>query len=312
MSTLIKQDMEKGIRKEGSVILIVNAHSRKGERFFSRAKDMLVSRGVYLAASFSVRDPERLPEVVRDAIACKCKLIIIGGGDGTISAVVDYLAYQDVILGILPLGTENNFARTLGIPLALDGAVDVVAHGKVVDVDLGKVNGDYFANVSSIGLTTMVARRVSRRLKRFFGRVAYVIVGAKCIFFFKPFHCHFIAKERNITVKTHQVVIANGRFHGGEVVVPNAHANNHMLVVFTMGENSRWQLLKSWIAFHLGKHTLLHESNLFFTREVYIETDTPQYIDIDGEVTIQTPVHFSVAERALKVVVPSEFKEQAG
>lgn len=309
---LTKQDMEKGIREERSVVLIVNAHSRKGERLFFQAKDMLVSRGISLAASFSVRDPERLPEVVREAIACKCKLIIIGGGDGTISAVVDYFAYQDIVLGILPLGTENNFARTLGIPLALDGAVDVIAHGKVVDVDLGKVNGDYFANVSSIGLTTMVARKVSRRLKRFFGRVAYVIVGAKCIFFFKPFNCHFIAKEKNITVKTHQVIIANGRFHGGDLVVPNAHTDNHMLVVFTMGENSRWQLLKTWIAFHLGKHTLLRESNLFSTREVCIETDTPQYVSIDGEVTIQTPIHFSVAERALKVVVSSEFEEQAG
>ncbi|MCF6159599.1 MAG: YegS/Rv2252/BmrU family lipid kinase [wastewater metagenome] len=301
---------EKLIKEEKSVVLIVNAHSRKGERLYSQAMDMLDKRGVLLAASYSVQDPMRIPEVVKEAIGRGCKLIIVGGGDGTISSVIDYLACQNIVLGILPLGTGNYFAKTLEIPSDLDSAVDVIVRGKIVHIDLGKVNDDYFANVSSIGLTTMVARKISRHLKKYLGRVAYGIVGVQCSFTFRPFDCHFIAQEKNITIKTHQVVIANGCFQGGGLVAPETRLDNHKLAVFTMGEYSRWQLLKTWTAFFLGKHTLLSESNYFSTHEVFVKTNPPQYVDIDGEVTVQTPAHFSIARDALKVIVPSEYKEQ--
>jgi diacylglycerol kinase family enzyme len=73
-----------------------------------------------------VRDPDRLPEAVRKVISKGCKQVIVGGGDGTISSVVDDFAYRDVVFGLLPLGTANSFARTLGIPLTVAKAVDVI------------------------------------------------------------------------------------------------------------------------------------------------------------------------------------------
>jgi diacylglycerol kinase-like protein len=102
--------------------------------------------------------------VIQVAIARGNKLIVVGGGDGTLSAIVDYFAYQNVVVGLLPLGTGNSFARSLGIPLSLEGAIEGITNGKVVDIDLGKVDGDYFANVASIGFSAEVARKTSRRL----------------------------------------------------------------------------------------------------------------------------------------------------
>src|SRR6478609_5166493 len=121
---------------------------------------------------------ERLQAIVREEIAKGRKFIILGGGDGTISSVVDHFAYASVVFGVLPLGTANSFARTLGIPLDLAGAIDVLVNGKVATIDLGKINDDYFANGSSIGMPAAVGRAVPPRLKRWFGRSGYLFVAA--------------------------------------------------------------------------------------------------------------------------------------
>jgi diacylglycerol kinase (ATP) len=289
-------------------ILVVNTHSRKGRDLFFRAIDLLEEHGITLSATYPVHDPVRLPEVVQDAIDRGAKFIIVGGGDGTISSVVDYFVYRDVVLGLLPLGTGNSFVRTLGIPIYLEGAVEVLVNGKAVNVDLGKVGEDYFANVSSIGLSTIVARKISQQLKRRFGRIAYGIAGATVLISFKPFTCHFTSKEKNATIRTRQIIIANGRFHGGAMVAPGANVNNKQLVVFTMGGFTRWQLLKIWIAYQFGRHTELPEANYFTTDDLTIEIDPPQYVDVDGEVTSQTPAHFTVAEGALRVMTPKDFR----
>jgi len=97
---------------------------------------------------------------------------VVGGGDGTLSSAVGAFAYADAALGVLPLGTGNSFAQTLTIPQNLERALDIIAGGKVVDVDLGIVNGAYFSNVATIGLSANVARRTPKGLKRVLGPIA--------------------------------------------------------------------------------------------------------------------------------------------
>ena len=77
---------------------------------------------------------------------------MVGGGDGTVSSVVDALAGTGVTLGLLPLGTANDLARTLEVPLDLAAACATVANGKVVDIDVGRIGGTAFLNVASLGL----------------------------------------------------------------------------------------------------------------------------------------------------------------
>src|SRR5919202_6183185 len=94
--------------------LIVNIRSRSGEQAFKQARDRLGTLGVPLRATYALRDPARLPETVKEAIAEDHDLIILGGGDGSVSSVADFLARSEAALGLLPLGTANDFARTLG------------------------------------------------------------------------------------------------------------------------------------------------------------------------------------------------------
>jgi diacylglycerol kinase family enzyme len=165
-----KAALEREIRETRRAVLIVNTRSRQAAQAYAEAKRRLTEAGVILDATYPVRNAERLPEIVREEIAKGSKFIIIGGGDGTISSVVDHFAYTGIVFGLLPLGTANSFARTLGVPLDLPGAIDILVGGKVADVDLGKINGDYFANGSSIGMPAIVGRATPHSLKRWLGR----------------------------------------------------------------------------------------------------------------------------------------------
>jgi diacylglycerol kinase (ATP) len=308
-----KQDLEKYIKEKREAVLVVNTHSRKGRTLFFNAVDLLKARGINLTATYPVHDPVRLPEVVQEAIQRGGKLIIVGGGDGTISSIVDQFAYKDIILGLLPLGTGNNFVtRTMGIPKSLKGAVDVIVNGKVVDVDLGEVNGDYFANTASLGFTADVARMTPRYLKRYVGVIAYGIMGLRNIFSRERFKCTIILPDQTLMVHTHQVVVANGSYFGITRLAPDAHVDNRQLVVFTMESFTRWQMVRMWLTFFLGNARQAKEARYFVTPEVTIETDPPQYMNVDGEVTTQTPVRFTVASEALKIMAPMKFEEPLG
>ena len=305
-----KQELEKYIKEKKEAVLIVNTHSRKGRALFFNAIDLLQERGINLTATYPVHDPVRLPQVVQEAIQHGGKLIIVGGGDGTVSSIVDQFAYKDIVLGLLPLGTGNNFVtRTMKIPKSIDGAVDVIVNGKVVDVDLGEVDGDYFANTASLGFTADVARMTPRYLKRYLGMIAYGIVGVRNLFSRERFTCKIILPDQTIIVNTHQVVVANGSYFGITKLAPDTHVDSRQLVVFTMESFTRWQMAKMWLTFFLGQARQAKETRYFVTPEVRIETNPQQYLNVDGEVTSQTPANFKVAPEALKIMAPLKFEE---
>lgn len=135
-----KQELDHIIYREKKAVLIVNTHSRKGERLFFKAMDLLDERGIDVIESYPVRKPERMKQIVQDVINEGHSLIIIGGGDGTLNTVIKSFVHRDFVLGILPLGTATNFARSIGIPMTLERAVDIIVNGKIVDIDLGVIN----------------------------------------------------------------------------------------------------------------------------------------------------------------------------
>jgi len=305
---LSKEALQELIKAEPRAALVVNTRSRAGRRLYSQALELLARRGLLLQEVHPVQDPERLPKIVADAVEQGSNLIIVGGGDGTVSSIVDRVAYRDAVLGILPLGTSNAFARTLSLPLQLPDAVEVIGAGRVADVDLGVVNGDYFANVASLGLSAGIAHSIPHRLKRRLGSHAYALVGMGVLVSKEVFHCQVHAPEHEIAIDTRQIVIANGRFVGTALLGPGAHPENRHLGVFDFGK-SRLQFLKSWSNYFLGRNPFLKRTNLILAPEFHLEADPPQWIDVDGEIRGQTPATFKVAFDALKVLVPQDFVE---
>lgn len=286
-------------------VLIVNAHSRRGRVLFREAVEKLRAAGIDLIASYAIRDPAKLVPKVREAVREGAPMVIVGGGDGSLSCAVDEMVDRDCVFALLPLGTANSFARTLSIPLDLDGAIAVIANGRRRRVDLGMIEGDYFANSAAMGLSPMIAEGVPHKLKRYLGRVGYLIWAIWCLIRFHPFRLTVDDGSGPRTIWAMEVRIANGGFHGGVEVVEAANVDSGEIVIQAVTGRSNLLLIWDWISKYFklpARHATTEE---FHGRLFTLEARPRQRISIDGEVSARTPVVVQIAERAIEVVVPS-------
>jgi YegS/Rv2252/BmrU family lipid kinase len=285
-------------------ILIVNAHSRKGRDLFRQAKEKLTAAGVTLIEAHAVKNPKELTPIMRKAVASGAPMVIVGGGDGSLSGTVDDVVGKDCVFALLPLGTANSFARTLGIPLDLDGAVETIASGRRRRVDLGIINGDYFANAASMGLSPMIGATVPHNLKRYLGRFGYLVWAAWCLVRFRAFKISVDDGKEKRTCWTTEVRIFNGRFHGGVELAEDAEVDSGEIVVQAVVGRSIFRLLWDWFAkyFKLPARQAVHEE--FKGERLLIDTKPRLPISIDGEVVAKTPATVEVAQMAIEVVVP--------
>jgi YegS/Rv2252/BmrU family lipid kinase len=290
-------------------VLVVNTRSRKGRRLFAEARRALEARGVTLAGAYPVRQPERLPEIVRDAVAAGHDFIIVGGGDGTISSVVDFLAHKPVTLGLLPLGTANCFARTLSIPFELAEALDVLVDGKTAKVDLGRVGGDLFANALAIGMPSIVNQGIPSGLKKRFGRLGYLIYGVKSLLDYRPFACTITTEHGADRFDALEVRVVNGTYLGGLLVAEEASVESEDMVVQVVTGTRRRQLVAVWLAAMTGRRPPPERLAVRRGRDIRIVTDPPRPVSVDGEVLTQTPIHCTVARQSLQVRVPAHRRD---
>ncbi|UVO53411.1 diacylglycerol kinase family protein [Sphingomonas sp. SUN039] len=283
-----------------SATLIVNAQSRRGRDLFDQAKSLIEARGITLDAAHALDKPDRLVPTVKAAVAGGTKMVVIGGGDGTLSSAVDLLVGKDVVFALLPLGTANSFARSTGIPLDLEAAVDVIADGRRARVDLGMIDLDYFCNVAAIGLAPLIAETIPHGLKRWLGRIGYLSWVAVSLFRFRAFTLVVNGEAMEAT----EVRIANGRFQGGTELIDDADPQSGEIVVQAVRGSTRFGLMWSWIASVLRLPHRHATTRDFHGRELRIETIPPLPISIDGEVLAHTPVTARVAAKAIEMALP--------
>ena len=229
--------------------------------------------------------------------------IIAGGGDGTISDVIDHLVDSSISLGIIPLGTTNNFARSLGLPLAPEDAVRTIARTDAKAVDLGKVHHDYFANVVGVGISAVVAQNVTDSSKKLLGRAAYAYTGLKELLRHKPFTVTIQDKDRELAMKfeTHQMIIANGRYHAGKEVARDASLTSRELVIFKLGNRSKLSFIWHTIDFYVGRRKSISHASYILARDIIVTTSSPQSVELDGEVKFHTPLTLQVASEAVRI-----------
>ena len=293
--------------------LIVNTRSRSGEQTFFEALDRLEELGVSLGATYAIRDPVRLPETVREVLreSSEYRLLILGGGDGSVSSVVDFLAHHDVILGLLPLGTANDFARTLGIPADVEKACEAIAGGKIVDVDLGLAGDNYYVNVASVGLGVGATQALSPWLKKSAGPLAYPVAAIKAFLSHEPFSARLTFPDGDHEPVEYgrllQVAVGNGRFYGGGMVVaPESGIDDRSLDIYAIEMGRHRDLIG--VARYLKSGDFIRSESVghYQTERVRLETEPDLAVNIDGEVVTRTPQDFSVVRNALKVLVPPE------
>ncbi len=301
-------EADPGVSDAREFVVIGNLHSRNTRAKYARALELLAERGVKVVESHPVERGDEVVSCVKRAIAQGRRHVLVAGGDGSMTSVVGAFAHADAVLGVLPLGTGNSFAQSLGIaPPTLEGAVDAIARGRIERVDLGTVNGRHFANFATIGLSSTISRATSNPLKKVLGPLAYVIAGVAPLLRSSSFEAHMTWADGDQRVRTHQIIVANGRYFGFTPVLPDASVIDGELSLFTTSGCSRWEIARMFVAFHRHRQTTLQDAEYFSSPEILVEARPTQHLDIDGEAFGETPARFGIDPRALQVFVPTNF-----
>ncbi len=237
--------------------------------------------------------------------ASKVDRVIIVGGDGSINAALAGLIHTHLPLGVIPAGTANDLARTLGLPTDVVGAVEVIAGGKLSSVDVATVNDKPFINAASMGLSVHITRNLTKPLKRRWGPLAYVLAATKALAMARAFHATIRTRDGETHVKTVQLLVGNGKYFGGGMVVDeNAAIDDATLHLYSVGVYHWWSLVALLPSLRRGttqsKRNVFNATDTQFT----ITTTRPRHITADGEMITQTPATFSIMPGAISIYVP--------
>ena len=283
-------------------LLVVNAQSRRA-REAETYIEALADGGMTLVRRECYRR-DKLAELItsmRNDVDC----VVLAGGDGTMSGAAIALRDTGLPLGILPLGTGNDLARTLGLPMDAEGAAKTILAGNTRRIDVGSVNGQPFFNVASVGLTVDITERLNHATKQRLGRLAYPWAALKVALGSKRFSAIIRCGATIHRVRTMQITIGNGKFYGGGMVVAkDATIDDHMLDVYSLEPSSRWGLLFMARAFTTGEHGELADVRTARSPVVEVVTRIPRSISADGEIVTVTPARFSILPDAVTVYTP--------
>jgi YegS/Rv2252/BmrU family lipid kinase len=286
-------------------LLIINRHARKGKQYFAQVVDVLHDLE-FECTTIPLKSTEQLIQDIQ-RYGKQVDLVIIGGGDGTLNGIVDILVELQLPLGILPLGTANDLARTLSIPLSITAACQVIADGYLKPIDLGWVNGKHFFNVASLGLGVKITQKLTKGAKRRWGVFAYIATAIKVLSQTRPFHADIIVNGEATRVKTIQIAVGNGRYYGGGMTIAaDATIDDRRLDLYSLGLEHWWQIFPLLKTFPKGEHGLLPWVQTWSGEEIEIRTRKEHTINTDGELTKVTPAVFRVIPQALDVFVPQE------
>jgi len=299
----------KAARDADSVALVINAGARLAAAGPEPVVDKLQKAGLPISAVHLVRSGADLASTLDRVAADGHDLVVVGGGDGTVSFAAGFFAGTGTVLGVLPLGTANDLARTLEIPANLDAACVALADGKVVDIDLGRANGQPFLNVASVGLSVGVTESLSPRLKRRLGPLAYGVAAVRAYARHKHFRArlefpegdHEPLKLENML----QVAVGNGRHYGGgNAVSPTAGIDDHTLDIYAIPGAPLREHVR--IARLLKDGSFVERDGVYHmtTQRVRLVTEPAMPVNLDGEIATATPVDFTIDRNAVHVMVP--------
>ncbi|MCP4385964.1 MAG: lipid kinase [Hyphomicrobiales bacterium] len=232
--------------------------------------------------------------------------ILIGGGDGTVNGALPALLEAGKPVGILPLGTANDLARTLAIPTDPIRAAKIIAAGHSRRIDIGRVNDVLFVNVASVGLSVAIATAQDPDLKKQLGTLSYVSAALRTVGKAQPFKATIHFGDRHESVSALQIAVGSGVHYGGGLkIAPDAAVDDGLLDIYAIGIAPIHDLVALAPGFIDGNFAARDNVRTFRTASVLIETEAPMPVNTDGEVTTETPAEFSLHAAALEVFAPA-------
>jgi YegS/Rv2252/BmrU family lipid kinase len=290
--------------------LIVNTRARRGAEWFAQARDCLKASGVRIEAAHALEEPERLPHMVGASVDSGAKLVVVGGGDGSFRCVAGILAGTDTVLGVLPLGTVNDFARNLGIEPNVEEACSVIAAGNVARVDLGQANEDYYLITASLGFSSITQQLLVPRLKKALGPCGYVAASILAWRRLRRFEITVESEQAAERMTILQAGVVNGHsWMGGQFEIPGMDLESGRLAFYAVPPQASpdyWRIAR---CIRQGRFFQTPGLRAFTTRDITIRTAKPQPLVLDGDLCGQTPVRLRIVPDALQVCVPPDFNK---
>lgn len=288
-----------------TVLLVVNPKSRRGRGIGAEAMHALQALGCTVISAGTTRGAGPAALVRRHAGSIDAVALV--GGDGTLSAAAPALLETGLPLLVIPAGTGNDLARTIGIPNDPNEAAGLLRHGRLRRIDLGMVNDIPYFNVASIGFGVDLARALTHDSKRRWGVLGYAIAAIRALSRLRPFTVWILHGGQTHVSRTVHVAVGNGRHYGGGMTVAeDARIDDGRLDIFSLEVSSVWGLLKLLPSLRSGRHHAWVEVRSLAGESVEMRTRRRRSINTDGEITTSTPAAFRVLPGAIPVYAPIE------
>lgn len=265
---------------------------------------MIHQRYGYSIVPYRINKDEDVSEAFNDVYNNKYEYVLIAGGDGTVDSVVNAMAKVGVSLpiGILPVGTANDFAKFLGISNNIEKVCEQILTSQPKSVDLGSINEKYFVNVASTGLFTDVSQKTDVNLKNTIGKLAYYLKGLEELPNFRRLKVKIESSEYNFEGEMYFILIFNGQTAGNFKLATKASCMDGMLDVIVFKAIPVIELIPLFIRVLKGEH-LDNDNVIYFkTNNVIVECDEDIVTDIDGEKGPDFPLNIKCIEGGLKVL----------
>ncbi|HZY97794.1 MAG TPA: YegS/Rv2252/BmrU family lipid kinase [Candidatus Cybelea sp.] len=269
---------------------VLNPRSRRGRQLGDAARAQLTRDGIEL-----VEDRRELG---------RADAIVVAGGDGTFAHAIRPALEFDVPIGLVPLGTFNDLARTLMIPFDIREASAVIAAGRTRSIDVACVNDAYYVNEASIGISSRVARWRRPGDTRRFGLLAVVMNALHAIRHMRPFHAEVSYDGKRERLRTVQLTVANSGHFGGLITVDDAAIDDGWLDLYSLEIDDAVRLYSVAKAIVAGKRRSAQGLRTYRAAAFRVETSRPHRITADGEPAGTTPARFEVLPKALRVFAP--------
>jgi diacylglycerol kinase (ATP) len=246
------------------------------------------------------------------AFRAGCDYIIAAGGDGTLNEVINGIAsphpIRGVRIGIVPLGTANDFARSMKLPARVENNIDILRAKQTVLVDLVRVTGKrtrYFINVSAGGFSGAVDEKLTPQIKSTWGPLAYLRSAAAALPKLRAYHATVIFDDvERLEGELYNIVIANGQFvAGGLPIAPDASVRDGLLDVLLVPKRPAREMALLTAQMLLGKHLSSDVIPFRRPRKISVKSRPRMWFNVDGEPFGDDPAVFQILPRALEFVI---------
>lgn len=249
----------------------------------------------------------------RIAVERRYDLVVAAGGDGTINEVVNGLADAEYRpkLGIIPVGTTNDFARALGVNKTIEEATDIICAGTAVPIDIGKVNETYFINIAGGGRITELTYEVPSKLKTMLGQLAYYLKGMEMLPSIKATHVEIEYDGKFFEGEIMLFLVCNTNSVGGfEKLAPSSNFSDGMFDLLILKKTNLADFIRIASLALKGDH--LSDPNIIYTSANRIKISSTEKIqlNLDGEYGGLVPAEFVNLYQHIEVFVPKEKAEQ--